>query len=99
MKSLISLKLNNEQIYFILKRFYTKYIYKGNQNPNKLPSNQEDIHFIKAYICPCIYTNKENKKRENLFIKFRYKQDTISLNILLEDYKDLLEDYKDLILI
>ena len=93
MKSFLGLNLSNEQIYSILKRFHTKYISvrnKGIDNPNKLPDNQEEIHFIQAYICPCIYSNNENQIRENLFIKFIFKQDTISLNILLEDYKDLL---------
>jgi hypothetical protein len=76
-------------------RFHSKYISvknKGKPNPNKLPSNQEEIHLIEAYIVPCIYSNSENKKRENLIIKFRFKEDEdiVSLNILLEDYKDLL---------
>jgi hypothetical protein len=91
MKSFSGLNLSNEQIYSILKRFHTKYVLtKRDANPNKLPDNQEEIHFIQAYICPCIYSNIENQIRENLFIKFIFKQDTISLNILLEDYKDLL---------
>lgn len=78
----------------IMERFHSKYIsvkHKGKPNPNKLPSNQEEIHLIEAYVVPCIYSNnKNNKKRENLIIKFRFEQDIISLNILLEDYKDLL---------
>ena len=92
MKSLLS--LTNKQIYSILKRFYTKYVSSkkniGKTNPNKLPSNQEDIQIMEVCIFPCIYSNNENQKKENLIIKFRYKEDTISLNILLEHYKDLL---------
>lgn len=92
MKSLLF--INNKQMYCIMERFHSKYISvknKGKPNPNKLPSNQEEIHFIEAYIHPCIYSNNSNEKRENLIIKFRFtEEDIISLNILLEDYKDLL---------
>ena len=91
MKSLLF--INKNQMYCIIERFYSKYIsvkHKGKPNPNKLPSNQEEIHLIESYVVPCIYSNSENKKRENLIIKFRFEQDIISLNILLEEYKDLL---------
>ena len=89
--------ISNKQMYSIMERFHSKYISrrnKGKPNPNTLPSSQDDIKFIQAYINPCIYSNNENKKRENLIIKFKYEkisQDIISLNILLEDYKDLIK--------
>jgi len=85
--------ISNKQMYSIMERFHSKYISrrnKGKPNPNTLPSSQDDIQIVQAYIVPCIYSNNENQKRENLFIKFIFKKETISLNILLEDYKDLL---------
>jgi len=91
MKSLLF--INNKQMYSIIERFHSKYKSaknKGKPNPNKLPSNQEEIHLIEACIVPCIYSNNENQKRENLIIKFRYEKDIVSLNILLEEYNDLL---------
>jgi hypothetical protein len=88
--------LNNNQFYFILERFYSKFMLRKRTgpNPNKYMCNREYIYLIKAYKIQCVYTDNENKKKDNLVIKYTYKnndiEEFISLNVLLDEYKDLI---------
>jgi hypothetical protein len=90
--------LNNTHIYYIIKRFYSKFKLRrnrrntGNKNPNILPYYIDDICYIKSYKFLCVYTDSKNIKRENLVVKYTYKNpnEIISLNIILDEYKDLL---------
>lgn len=91
----MELKSSNREIYFIIKRFYTKYKLRrnpGNPNPNILSKNIQDISLIKIYKRVCTYSNNENMYKENLVIKYKYKNkdEIISLNLPWDDYKDLL---------
>lgn len=91
----MDLTLNNKQIHSIIQRFNSKFklrIKKDNPNPKHELFSLNDIYIIKTYKFPCTYSNvKSNEKRENLVIKYFYKnkKEIISLNLLLEEYKDL----------
>ena len=86
----MEIQLNKNQFYLIIKRIYLKFKLRRKPNPTKEIFLTEDIVLVKAYIFPCIYSNNENIKKENLVIKYIYNKEIISLNILLDDYKDLL---------
>jgi hypothetical protein len=88
--------LNNNKIYYIIKRFYSKFKLRRrnaeNKNPNILPYYIDDISYIKSYKFLCVYSNAKNIKKENLVVKYTYKnhKEIISLNIPLDEYEDLL---------
>ena len=87
----MELVLSQLQIYFIIKRFYSKFTPKRNKlNPYNFKFILEDFHFIRAYKRSCTYSNKKNLKKENLVIKYNYKnKEIIAMNILYDEYKDL----------
>ena len=89
--------LNNNQIYFIIKRFYSKFKLRrksdnSNKNPNVLPDKIEDISYIKSYKYLCLYSDIINRKKQNLAVKYTYKNmdEIICLNVPLYEYEDLL---------
>lgn len=87
--------LNNQQIYYIIKRFYSKFKLRRAskcKNPNILQYFIDDISYIKSYKFLCVYSDKKNIKKENLVVKYTYKNpnEIICLNIALDEYKDLL---------
>lgn len=91
----MEIKSNNKEMYSILQRFHTKYKLRrhpGHLNPNKLSNYLDDFYIIKIYKRVCTYSNSENRYKDNLVIKYKYKNidEVISLNIPWEDYKDLL---------
>lgn len=89
----MEIKLDKENLKSIIRRFHYKFKLRRNPdfpNPNKIIHQLEDINLIKAYIGPCIYSNDKNIKKENLIIKYKLNEDLISLNIILDEYKDLL---------
>ena len=90
--------LNNNQIYCIVKRFYSKFNLRRSSkcvNPNILSNNTNDIDYIKSYKFLCIYSDTKNITRENLVLKYTYKNtdEIICLNIPLDEYKDLIYFY------
>lgn len=92
-KDIIS--LNNNQIYFIIKRFHSKFRLRRKTeylNPNTLPDKLEDINYIKSYKYVCVYSDAINRKKENLVVKYTYKNmdEIICLNLPLYEYEDLL---------
>lgn len=91
----MEIKINNKEIYSVLQRFYAKYKLRrhpGHPNPNKLSNYLHDFYIVKIYKRVCTYSNNENSYKDNLVIKYKYKNvdEVISLNIPWEDYKDLL---------
>jgi len=91
----MEIKTTNIEVYDIIKRFYSKYKLRrnpGNPNPNILSKYIQDIYLIKLYKRVCTYSNNENIYKENLVIKYKYKNkdEIISLNLPWDDYKDLL---------
>lgn len=91
----MELKSTNIEVYDVIKKFYSKYKLRRNPgypNPNILSKNIQDISLIKIYKRVCIYSNNENMYKENLVIKYKYKNkdEIISLNLPWDDYKDLL---------
>ena len=91
----MEIKSTNTEVYYIIQRFYNRYKLIRNPsypNPNILSNHIQDITLIKMYKRSCIYSNKENCYKENLVIKYKYKNanEIISLNILWDNYKDLL---------
>jgi hypothetical protein len=92
-KNIIS--LDNNQIYFIIKRFHSKFKLRRNseyENPNMLPDKIEDINYIWSYKYLCVYSDTINRKKENLVLKYTYKNmdEIICLNLPLYEYEDLL---------
>lgn len=91
---IMELKLDKHHLYSIIQRFNFKFKLQRNPelpNPNKFLYQIEDINLIKAYIVLCTYSNNENIKKENLIIKYKVNnEEQISLNVLLDKYKDLL---------
>ena len=92
-KDIIS--LNNNQIYYIIERFYSKFRLRRNsenKNPNTLPDKIEDINYIKSYKYVCVYSDAINIKKQNLVVKYTYKNtdEIICLNLPLYEYEDLL---------
>lgn len=97
--------LNTNQVINILKRYNSKFSYKltptykltpdRDREKEKFRFNDENIIYIDSYIIKCIYVN-EKLKGEKLHLVLKYSIDTdnyttvISLNILLDDYKDLI---------
>jgi len=82
-------------VYHILKRFNSYFRLRRNnecRNPNHLSNNINDINIIRVYKRKCIYTDDPNHIRDNLVIKYQYKNnpEIICLNIPLERYNDLL---------
>jgi len=91
----MEIKSTNTEVYYIIKRFYNNYKLRrnpGHPNPNILSNHIQDITLIKMYKRGCIYSNEENSHKENLVIKYKYKDvnEIISLNIPWDNYKDLL---------
>ena len=89
------MELNKNQVYSILKRFNKKFKLKRKPhfpNPNKLPNSKDEIYLVKVYKIVCIYSNEKNTRKENLIIKYKLNDtsETICLNLLYEEYKDLL---------
>jgi hypothetical protein len=93
---IMEVKLDKHHLYSIIKRFNFKFKLRRNPdqpNPNKFIYQIEDINLIKAYIGPCTYSNNENIKKKNLIIKYKLNnEEEISLNVLLDEYKDLLSN-------
>lgn len=91
----MEIKTNNKEVYSIIQRFYSRYKLRRNadrSNPNKLSNFIQDICLIQVYKRVCTYSNNENSYKENLVIKYKYKNvnEIICLNIPWEEYKDLL---------
>ena len=91
----MEINTNNNEVYSIINRFYSRYkLWRnpGHPNPNKLSNFIQDIYLIKVYKRVCTYSNNENSYKENLVVKYKYKNidEIISLNIPWEEYKDLL---------
>jgi hypothetical protein len=87
--------LNSNQIYCIVKRFYSKFKLRRNTkcvNPNILSNDTNNIDYIKSYKFLCIYSDTKNITRENLVLKYKYKytDEIYCLNIPLDQYQDLL---------
>ena len=81
----MEIKLNSQQLRSILTRFNLKI-----RRKHKTIYNIEEGNLIKVCIHPCIYSNNENIKKDNLIIKYFYNKELLCLNIPLEEYKDLL---------
>jgi hypothetical protein len=95
----MELESSNNEVYYIIKRFNSKYKLRRNPdfpNPNILSNYIEDISLIKIYKRFCTYSNNENMYKENLVIKYKYKNknEIITLNIPFDEYKDLLTSSK-----
>lgn len=99
--------LTHSQMCSIVERFYSKHKYRKNaENKKKSVPNMLEILFIQAYTKSCIYSNQTNIPKENVVIKYKiinneiinneikneFKNEIISLNLLLEDYQDLFID-------
>ena len=87
--------LNNQQIYHIIKRFYSKFKLRrnpGHKNPNILPYYIDDLSYINSYKFLCVYSDTKNIKKENLVVKYTFKNpnEIFCLNISFDEYKDLL---------
>ena len=92
---MMEIKTTHTEVYNIIKRFYNRYKLRrnpSNPNPNIFSNHIHDITLIKIYKRSCIYSNAENSYKENLVIKYKYKNanEIISLNIPWDNYKDLL---------
>jgi hypothetical protein len=95
MKQYIELHANH--IINIIKRYHSRFSYK------LCPGRRKEIFYLKAndliYICSyikeCKYANELEKidNKLHLIIKYKLINDNtmISLNILLENYKDLIK--------
>jgi len=86
---------SNNEVFGIIKRFNYKYKLRrhpGYPNPNKLPIYTQDISLIKIYKRVCTYSNNENNYKDNLVIKYKYKntEEIVSLNLPWDEYNDLL---------
>ena len=93
----MQISTTNKNIFYILKRFHSSFQLRrnpGNKNPNVLSNNINDINIIRVYKRICIYTNDKHDLKENLVIKYQYKNnpEIISLNIPLYKYQDLLNE-------
>jgi len=93
----MQISTTNKNIFYILKRFHSSFQLRrnpGNKNPNVLSNNINDINIIRVYKRNCIYTNDQQDLKENLVIKYQYKNnpEIISLNIPLYKYQDLLNE-------
>lgn len=87
----------NKNVYYILKRFNSNFKLRRNKeykNPNILSNNINDINIIRVYKRKCIYTDDLKHTKDNLVIKYQYKNnpDIITLNVLWDRYKDLLTE-------
>ena len=94
----MEIKSTNHEVYYIIKRFYSKFKLRRNPgypNPNILSSNfAQDISLIQVYKRICTYSNNENSYKDFLVIKYKYKntEEIVSLNLPWDKYKDLLEN-------
>jgi hypothetical protein len=93
----MNISTTNKNVYYILKRFNSSFRLRRNpgfENPNVLSNHISDITIIKVYKRKCIYTNNPNYIRDNLVIKYQYKNnpEVISLNIPWDKYQDLLTE-------
>lgn len=88
----MEINLNNNQFYLILQRFNTKFKLRKKISPNPNIYLEKQVILKKAYKIYCIYSDDKNKSKENLVIKYKnnLKDEIYSLNILLEDYKDII---------
>jgi hypothetical protein len=93
----MELNLNNNQVYLVIHRFYSNFKLRRNRNdsnPNQyILDNINKIIIVKIYYKKCIYSNDINEIKDNIVIIFKLnecKKEFISLNLLLENYKDVL---------
>ena len=94
----MELNLNNNQVYSAIHRFYSNFKLRrksaSDSNPNQcILDNINKIIIVKIYYKKCVYSNDKNVIKDNIFIIFKLnecKKEVISLNLLLENYKDIL---------
>jgi hypothetical protein len=93
------LNLHVNQVISIIEKFDTKFTYKlcPGRKKDLTSIKEEDIIYINSYIKECKYAEVE-KKIENklhLIIKYKFKNDishgVYSLNILLDNYKNIID--------
>ena len=90
--------LHENQIINIIKRFHNKFSYRNKSNKIKkiFYLEENDIEYITAYKKECKYCKKLEEIITKCHIVIKYKilhdvdQSIVSLNILLDDYKDLM---------
>jgi hypothetical protein len=83
-----------ESSYLIIERFYKKFKYRRNNNNTKkhqIPPKKEEIQIQKMYLRNTIFskTISENIVKKMIVLKYCYKNDIITLNVLYEDYSDI----------
>jgi hypothetical protein len=82
--------MNNDLLLLILERFIRKYKYMRVFREKHFP-NILNLEFINMRIRDCVYSfDFNNIIRKNIIIYYRYKGEQLSLNLLLDDYKDLI---------
>jgi type II secretory pathway component PulL len=79
--------------YPMIERFYgEKFIYrfKYNDNQKKFIPKKEEIQMQNMYLRNTIFSNEnENIVKRMIILKYKYKDEIITLNINYEDYSDL----------
>jgi hypothetical protein len=77
----------------MIERFYgEKFIYrfKYNDNQKKFIPKKEEIQMQNMYLRNTIFSNEnENIVKRMIILKYKYKDEIITLNINYEDYSDL----------
>jgi hypothetical protein len=92
------INLHENQIINIIERFHNKFSYKLSPGRKKdlILINEEDIIYINSYIKECKYCKELEEINTKCHLVIKYiilydvDQSIVSLNILLDDYKDLL---------
>lgn len=79
--------------YPMIERYYgEKFIYrfKYNDNQNKFIPKKEEIQIQNVYLRNTIFSNEnENIVKRMIIMKYKYKDEIITLNVNYDDYSDL----------